>query len=286
MTLPAGALASDSMIARLPLYAEDIFAQAIQGGAEAALISPAIDARLAPDWRVRGTLVAQDRVSGGVLSAQLVFYGWLLERASSAGEFVVVIRGTGDLREWLLDAEIGETTAHPVAGMVESGFWSIFSSMRYRPAEGGDLPAPEGLAQAIGAGRVLVTGHSMGSALATFLAFELADSKLLGDRVEMVVFASPRPGDSAFGTAFMGRVPTYRAYWWESDVVPKVPFGFGYEPLPGSIELSPSSTVRICSSLTCAHHCLSYASMLDPTTLGSFSALEQDQPFLRCLTSV
>lgn len=275
---------SDAALALLCIYAEDAFARAREEGSGTALVSPVPDARLSPAWIVRGTLIAQDRISGGMLGAQEVFYGWLLERANAPGEFTAVVRGTGDLREWILDAEFGELHAHPVVGKVEYGFWSIYDTMRYRPNAGEDLPAAQGIAQAVGAGRLTLIGHSLGSVLATYLAFDAAHPGLLASRVSAVIFASPRPGDSSFGAAFNLRVPAHRAYWWEHDLVPKVPFGFGYAPVPQSIELTPPSLLTICRSIVCAHHALSYGSMIDPSILDSFQPAPQDQTFLKCLT--
>lgn len=272
-------------MAPFPLYGEDTFSRALLDHSDEARMSPAPDPRLSPDWLVRGTLVAQDRIAGGILGSETVFYGWLLERANAAGDFMAVVRGTGDLREWLLDAEIGELKTHPVAGKVEYGFWSIYDSMRYRPAGGGNFPTADGITQAVGTGKVTVTGHSLGSALATYLAFDLGAPKRLGSRVQAVLFASPRPGDSSFAAAFNMLVPNHRAYWWENDLVPKVPFGFGYAPVPKSIELTPPAGLKVCRSITCAHHCLSYGSMLDPSLLKSFQSSAEDQRFLDCLIS-
>jgi hypothetical protein len=250
------------------------------------MVTPAADARLIQRWTICGTLVGQDRPAGGLLGIQTVFYAWLLADAASPGDFALVIRGTGDLREWFLDFEGGELAPHSVAGKVECGFWSIFSSMRYRPAIGGiELPAIAGITQAVGSGRLLVTGHSMGSVLAIYTSFDLAAPAFLGDRVETVVFASPRPGDEVFAAAFGQRVPNHRAYFWEYDIVPRVPFGFGYSPVPNSIELAPPAGLHVCTTPMCSHHSLTYAAMLDPSALEAFQAYPQDLPFLKCLSS-
>lgn len=270
---------SDAKIALYPLYAEDTFDRAKLEDSGEALASPTPDLRLSPDWVVHGTLVAQDRVFG---VAQTAFYGWLLESANEPGKFMAVIRGTCDIREWVLDAEFVGRRAHPVAGSVESGFWSIYETMRYRPSSGGDLPVAAGIAATVGNGTLLVTGHSLGSALAEFLSFELGE--LLHSRLEMIVFASPRPGDEAFGAAFNFIVPAHRAYFWDADLVPKVPFGFGYAPIPQSIELKPPANLKICGSLVCAHHVLTYAGMLDESVLKSLTPTPQDERYLKCLT--
>jgi len=283
--MPA-AIAADARIALLPFYAESTFALALQGGSGAAITSPAPDARLSPVWAVRGTLVAQDRVPGGLFGddPQTCFYGWLLERTDAPGTFMAVVRGTEDLREWFLDAEIGELATHSVVGKVEAGFWSIYDSMRYRPLTGGDFPAAQGLAAAVGSGHLTITGHSLGSPLTAYLAFDTAAPGLLGSRVSAIMFASPRPGDSSFGAAFNFRVPSHRAYWWAHDLVPHVPFGFGYAAVPQSIELTPPAGLVVCRSPACAHHCLTYAGMLDPSVLREFKPAAEDARFMSCVS--
>ena len=52
----------------------------------------------------------------------------------------------------------------------------------------------------VGAGTVTVTGHSLGSALATYLTLDVAVG--LGDRATACLFASPRTGDAAWVELF------------------------------------------------------------------------------------
>lgn len=275
----------DARTAFLPLYAEDTFARALKSGSSASVLAPPPDARLLERWTVVGTVVGQDRPAGGLLGTQTVFYAWLLADAASPGDFCLDIRGTGDLKEWFLDFEGGQLITHAIAGKVEYGFYDIAKSLRFRPVAYPtfDLPLAQGVTQAVGSGRLLITGHSLGSALANLASFELAAPGRLGDRVQSVVFASPRPGDSAFAAAFRQRVPNHRAYFWEHDVVPRVPFGFGYTSVPNSIELQPSPSVKVCTSPTCAHHALTYSRLIDPTAIESFIPYPEDQPFLACL---
>lgn len=276
---------SDAAIARFPIYAEDTYTRACQGASGAALIYPPPDTRLGPAWTVRAVISASDAVlSKGpiTLGAPSVFFGWVLESVELPGEFMVVIRGTIGAAEWAKDAEFA-LRSHPVAGRVEVGFWGIYATMGLNGAVGN---VADGLAKLLkDATSVIVTGHSLGAAIALLLSFDLAAPERLGKRVQTVVFASPRPGDSAFGRALELRVPGHRAYAYAMDEVPRVPFGFGYEPVPGTIELPALHPgVHVEFSLTCNHHALTYLTLIDPGALAHFTPIEVDEPFLSCVS--
>lgn len=261
---------------------------------------PPPDPRLAPEWIVRGTVLGKDALFRGdpeTVGDQVVFYGWLLESAARPGVFVLVIRGTAGIIEWLEDAEFF-SRPYPGAGRVEDGFFGVYQTMRL--ADGGAALAAD-VAARVGSGALTVTGHSLGATLAAYAAFELAAPGLLGGRsgapgapagaaialpgpLSAVLFAPPRPGDRAFGDAFAARLPGARAYAYEPDIVPRVPFWFGFAPLPGTVELpGPAAPPRIRCSVTCNHHALSYATLIDPEVLKGFSPAPGDERFLYCI---
>jgi triacylglycerol lipase len=74
----------------------------------------------------------------------------------------------------------------------------------------------------MGADTVTVCGHSLGSAIATYLSFDVA--KLLGARASACLFASPRTGGQIWTAAYAAQVSTYRLVNYVLDVVPYVPF--------------------------------------------------------------
>ncbi len=84
--------------------------------------------------------------------------------------------------------------------MVEHGFWGIYASMQMTAVDGTLInpDAAAGIAALVGAGSVTVTGHSLGSALASYLSFDLASR--LGDRIGAYLFASPRTGNKDWVT--------------------------------------------------------------------------------------
>jgi hypothetical protein len=273
--------ATDSRYALLALIAEDMYA-------DPQVLEPQADPRLASNgWALRGYLTGCDALlrarTALSLGEQRVFYGFLAESTLNPGVFACVVRGTDGLIEWLEDAEFA-LMAHPVSGRVEAGFWGIYATMHYRAPGGEDVPLLQGLVCAIGAGDVTVIGHSLGAALATYLTYDLAAPKLLGHQVAGRFFASPRPGDDVFAKIVADQVSDQAAYAYEFDVVPRVPFGFGFAPLASVKEFAASAIgVRIKVNPFCSHHALSYCAILDPSSLDLAGIPDQDRPYAACI---
>ena len=250
--------AQAASLAQLVVYAFDQFQ------ADPDELEPKPDSRLAGNWHVLGYLTAMDclfRRGRTVALSETVCYGYLAQEIANPNVYVVAVRGTKGILEWVEDAKF-LPTPHPVAGLVESGFYSIYSGMEYRPIGAAQAqPAAQAIAAAIGQGELIVIGHSMGSALATYLTFDLA--ALLGTRVQGYFFASPRPGNAVFAKAFDERVATYTVYNYELDIVPQVPLGLGYTDLSRTTWIdTDTAQARIAFSLTGHHHLLSYMAML------------------------
>lgn len=271
-----------SKLALLVLYAMDQFC------AEPASLAPAPDPRIGADgWKIVGYLTAKDciwRSAAPIDFGDTVCYGFLAQRIDDPKSFALVIRGTKGILEWIEDGQF-LPVAHPVAGTVEAGFWGIHLSMEYRPVSGGAVPAAEGINAEVSDGRLIVLGHSLGAPLATYLTFDLAAPELLGGRVQAALYASPRPGNAAFGAAFSARTAgAYQLWNYSLDVVPHVPFGPDYEDLPNATWITPATAMaRICFSLDCHHHITSYAAMLDDATENWSALPAQDQAFAACI---
>jgi hypothetical protein len=152
--------------------------------------------------------------------------------------------------------------------------------MRYLPVGGAEVPVTE-IPESI-AGQLVVAGHSLGSALATYLAHDLAP--LLGDRLTARLFASPRPGDTTYGHAYMAAVPDTVAYAYLLDLVPRVPFGLSYAALPATSIIHPDTAeAKIRLNPACWHHLLSYASMMNYGLLDWRKVPTEDQSLASCI---
>lgn len=246
--------------------------------AQPASLTPAPSAGLtAAGWRVAAYVTGTDTVlPRGIrgplqMAATTTCYGFAARNA--AGELAVVIRGTDGFVEWIEDAEFvpipyAPATALPAGSptiTVEAGFWGVYASMRLVDPNGAALGvlAPAVVALAGAAGPVTIVGHSLGSALATYLTLDLARVGL-GARVSACLFASPHTGNQAFVTLFDQTIADYRLFNYILDIVPRVPPGLGYVPLPRRTVIQPAgaeAVIRV--NIGCNHHVICYCAMLD-----------------------
>ena len=197
------------------------------------------------------------------------YYGFLARATIDPNRFVICVRGTMDPAEWAIDARF-PTIAHPDGGglEVESGFWSIYETMQMVDLDGVSNPvrAATGLAEKIDAAAVTVVGHSLGSALATYLTYDLVKSAK--GPVSACLFASPRTGNAAWVVAFDKAVKEYALYNYILDVVPKVPFDalplIQYSTLPRETVLDPLTVeANIAFDIPSHHHVICYSAMLN-----------------------
>ncbi len=250
---------------------------------------------LAQDWVVDGYIVGEDRtlkqaIKNQSSSANRVMYGVLAHSKANSSNFVVAIRGTGTPKEWQQDTWFPSVPDrwNDMHGEVEAGFFSIYKTFRYYPAAGNNADPVEawlGIKNVIGNNPVTVTGHSLGSPLATYLSFDLLERggiKNLNGRY----FASPRPGNSNFGDAFNKAIQdshsNYIVYNYEEDAVPHTPpsmLGFFYQQLNNVTTLDDSNSqtaIKVTKDdIGCSHHVVSYAAMLDFHVLPDINAWKQ-----------
>ena len=286
----------------LVMRAEDMFASAQQGQ-----LDPPLDPAVAAAYDLQGYIAANDALlvlNPATNKQQLrasgsnVFYGFVACSKANPHQYVVVIRGTGDLWEWFKNGEFVPVPHPQSGGQVEEGFNSIYLTLTYRAYSGGVFTgaatrAAVGIAHAILAGKATVVGHSLGSALGTYLALELATGQTMGDRVTTCMFASPHPGDTAFVDYFDQNVTTYTLYNYSRDAVPTVPLFFGYTSLPRAVRFTSSDAQANVKydpllpfslpNLMCQHHVVCYAAMLDYQAANWATLPSIDQGGVACI---
>ncbi len=261
----------------LTLCAEDMYART------PGTLAPTPDPRIeSAGWTIVGLLTAMDALfpepdeTDRTLwpdPGKRVFYGFLVRNKADPTLFTAAIRGTSGMVEWVIDAEfpLAPHPAYPQAS-VERGFWSVYQTMSLAdPLTGATTHqnAAEGVAALVGAGSVVVTGHSLGSALATYFALALAVR--MPTQVSACLFASPRTGDAAWVAIFDQHVGDYRLFNYLLDVVPHVPT-FGYSALSKVTVIDPSTAqAGIRLDLLCNHHLIDYCAMIN-------FAVEQSEP--------
>jgi len=152
-------------------------------------------------------------IAAGMLSESKVF--GLVAWNEAAKTALVAFRGTQSIWDWINDLDAIAIAYMAVAGSghVHMGFQLVYEHVRQSVAKL--------LATCKGVQRILVTGHSLGAAVAILSGFELA--KTTGIATELYTLAGPRTGAPDFSGAYRGVVPIcYRVVNF-MDVVPQVP---------------------------------------------------------------
>lgn len=95
--------------------------------------------------------------------------------------------------------------------------------------------------------KIIVTGHSLGGALATLCAVDI-QFNFLDKFVECVTFGSPRVGNKAFAESFNKRIPSSFRYVNGQDIVCKVPMPiFGYCHVDQKIQIGKKKFYKLFS---------------------------------------
>jgi Lipase (class 3) len=229
------------------------------------------------------------------------FYGIVAHSLADQDSRIVAIRGTASVLEWIDDAFAIPVPFRqkPSAGRVAQGFDKIYSTIKVvrrplpaRVAAAAGVPAPaaapeqwsgsfaeqleqlaisreveRGLAEGPARRRrpTVVTGHSLGAALATLFVAE-NDAKRKFDITALCTFASPRVGNMEFVDQF-NQLPIDS--WRISntrDVVPKlpphVPMVLNYGHVDVEYQFDSSAFAK--NSVPCWHRLETYLHWLDP----------------------
>ena len=129
------------------------------------------------------------------VSSALAHCLWLPGSAGTQGRDVLAFRGTERLHDWITDLDL--SWADTGLGMVHEGFWRAAQSivetvwLHYPPPPPAGIPGP-----------MILTGHSLGGALAVLVGWLLARK---GYPVAAVVtFGQPRVGDAQWAGSYEG----------------------------------------------------------------------------------
>ncbi len=183
---------------------------------------------------------------------------------SEDGEVVIALRGTEGIHEWVHDCHF-HAVACPIlqdAGYTEDGFTELYLSLRTGPE-----PRAPALGESIATMQfphpvttVTVCGHSLGAALATLLAADLAANTQYTN-VSLYTYASPRLGDARFVEVFQQLVPNAHRIANRADIVTETPPAIlcharPYLHVEEMILLAPRETVKY--HIVCMHHMTTY----------------------------
>jgi triacylglycerol lipase len=132
--------------------------------------------------------------------------------AHRQGQVLVAFRGTENPGDWLCDLEAEPTGCQIASGSVHDGFQRVYEVVQ--------SSALQGLRAALQPGdQLLITGHSLGGALATLFADNAAAST---QELQVCTFASPRTGLQDFARSYNQHVPNTLRVANRWDLVPNV----------------------------------------------------------------
>lgn len=216
------------------------------------------------------------------LESPYCFYGFIVRKAAEANSYVLVIRGTANAEE-LYDDFKAASSISSEHGKTAKGFDLIFETMRVVGSDGKsiskfwakDFPAQvkatidKHAASAATQGAstqksITVTGHSLGSALATLYVAKVSGD---GDKeleVKLLcTFASPLVGDATFANWFDGlRIPSWRIVNFMDQVTRVPPTFLGFRHI--NQEYRYTSGNDTINSINCYHAIDTYLHLLDP----------------------
>jgi triacylglycerol lipase len=209
-----------------------------------------------------------------------VFYGYVAVGGNPTTA-VVALRGTESTMEWWDDFhwDLVPFTQVSNGGKVAQGFYDIYNSIgTMAPGQQGtsapSAVAPE-VAQAATSGPadgldpgslpMVVTGHSLGGALATLLVTDLAATTAL--KPQAWTFASPKVGDATFAARYGGLSTVSWRIYNQVDVVPYFPVDAtdSYQAVTAGYAINSLGKAKW--SLSCAHSLNTYMHVLSPATV-------------------
>lgn len=129
---------------------------------------------------------------------------------------VLAFRGSGSAVDWVADFIAQQTPYRPVknAGLTHKGFTDIYMSSRNQIFDILKQLPPER--------PLYVTGHSLGGALSTLAALDLASNTDFTAPI-VYTFGAPRVGDPQFVRKYNATVATHWRFQNEFDIVPHLP---------------------------------------------------------------
>lgn len=151
----------------------------------------------------------------------------------------VSFRGSVDLLNWLDNVQIQKIKPYDDTNIeVEKGFYKAYQYLKPDVMHSLNI-----MKTTYPTKKLLLTGHSLGAALATLMAFDV----LYDYDIYLYTFGSPRVGNQHFVKSFPTTSHTYRITHYY-DIVPHTPpESFGYQHIPHEIWYTEDNNMyKIC----------------------------------------
>ena len=176
----------------------------------------------------------------------------------------IAIRGTSNIWEWIQDFKFLPRPFPPVqgSGLTEDGFTDMYLTFSLTASQSTGNFIQDLFSLFPSNAKVTVTGHSLGAALATLLAFDMSANtpKNNSAAVALYTLASPRVGDLSFMHLFNHVVANAYRIHNRLDIVTKTPPPLLYYHVGDETELVPSPDMKF--DIVCEHHLPNYLNML------------------------
>jgi predicted lipase len=217
-------------------------AETIQPANTAPVAGQTLPATYDPDnvgYKVVGTILGNDLATtmNPGRGNRIVSFGFILQAPNN--DAVIAIRGTEGIREWIHDFEFLTTNCPFLAGAgtTDDGFTAIYNSLRVATTSARLADAVAALPFDHAINSLTICGHSLGGALATLLALDIAANTNFKTPT-IYTYASPRTGDALFAHTYNQVVPNTCRIANRVDIVPKLPLPPLYEHVAGLYELN------------------------------------------------
>jgi predicted lipase len=207
----------------------------------------------------------------------------LICQVANTGDVVITIRGTEGTQEWIHDAEFLQVPCPFLvgAGHTEDGFTAMYESLRTGAAANSPTVASAlaKLSYPHPVSSLTISGHSLGGALATLLALDVAANTTFKDPA-VYTFGSPRTGDALFANTFDQVVKNSYRVANRLDIVPTLPPPVDYQHVLNPVELNPVQflplppKILVKSDPGCEHSLQTYLYLLSLQTSGPVFPLE------------
>ena len=207
----------------------------------------------------------------------------LMCQESQTGDVMIAIRGTEGILEWVHDAEFSQVPCPFLvgAGNTEDGFTAMYESLR--TAADSDSPKVVDAFAKLSFPRpvssVTICGHSLGGALATLLALDVAANTAF-NHPTVYTYGSPRTGDSLFASTYDQVVTNSYRIANRLDIVPALPPPIDYDHVLNPFELIPvrltplPPKILVKSTVSCEHSLATYLYLLSLQSGGPVLPLE------------
>ncbi|KAI5650685.1 hypothetical protein M9H77_36690 [Catharanthus roseus] len=151
--------------------------------------------------------------------------------AKDLDAIVIAFRGTQEnsIQNWVEDLHWKQLDLNYPGiddAMVHHGFYSAYHNTSLRPAV---LDAVAEAKKLYGDLKIMVTGHSMGGAMAAFCGLDLTVNAGAKE-VQVMTFGQPRIGNAAFVSYYSSLVPNTIRVTHEHDIVPHLPPYYRFFP--------------------------------------------------------